>query len=103
MRLVGFSSVALIGVERGVADLRAIPVTAGLPRSHTALGRLQAKNVENWCALIPSLPERDSRRRFPRRGEYDSPWQTRRGLPWRLRFEYAGITSRANTRAGEAV
>src|SRR2546421_9467252 len=21
-----------------------------------------------------------------------SPWQTRRGLPWRLRFEFAGIT-----------
>src|SRR5438552_7472680 len=43
--------------------------------------------------LIPSLAERDSRRGFPRRGEYDSPWQTRRrGLPWRLRFEFAGIT-----------
>ena len=51
MRLVGFSSVALIGVERGVADLRAIPVTAGLPRSHTALGRLLTKNGKIECAL----------------------------------------------------
>jgi len=62
MRLVGFSSVALIGVERGVADLRAIPVTAGLPRSHTALGRLQAKNVENWCALSVDRHETGARK-----------------------------------------
>ena len=62
MRLVGFSSVALIGVERGVADLRAIPIPAGLPCSHTALGPLQAKNVENWCALSVDRHETGARK-----------------------------------------
>src|SRR6266513_61186 len=43
--------------------------------------------------LIPSPPERDSRRGFPTRGEYDSPWQTGGGLPWLLRLGFEGITT----------
>ena len=44
--------------------------------------------------LIPSPSERDSRRGFPRQGEYDSPWQPRGGLPWRQRFAFGRVTTR---------
>src|SRR5213082_700993 len=46
--------------------------------------------------LIPDPAEPDSRRRFPNRREYDSPWQARGGLPWRQRFGFGGITRPRN-------
>jgi len=63
-------------------DLRQ-PGGCGKMVQHTAIQR-----------LIPGPSDRDSRRRFTNRRGYDSPWQTRGGLSWRLRLAFGRITTR---------
>src|SRR5436309_1252469 len=59
---------------------------AGWERCRFASGHLMRKGA--LSVLIPDPAEPDSRRRFPNRREYDSPWQARGGLPWRQRFGF---------------
>src|SRR5260221_12760057 len=53
--------------------------------------------------LIPSPSERDSRRRFPNRREYDSPWQTKEVCHGGCGSGAGGLRCCAIARAGEAV